>query len=145
MHSGLFSLFVRECISNCNSQTDTWRSLSRFGLTASKKNQSLNISPADFADFLLDVPGGPGPCPNFEVLLLSIDLAFDPVKFYFKNVTTEDIIREVLKLSGYQALGPDDVHMSQLVDGLEFLAPLMADLLTQFYPVLSTLKPGNGQ
>lgn len=40
-----------------------------------------------------------------------------------------------MRLEGYRAVGPDDIHIAQLVDGLEVLAPFLADL---FNSIIST-------
>lgn len=70
-----------------------------------------------------------------------MDLEFDLERFYFGNITAEDVIREVLRLQGYRAIGPDGVHFGQLADGLGVLAPLLADLFNAIissgsYPVV---------
>lgn len=49
----------------------------------------------------------------------------------------QDVIDKVIGLQGYRAVGPDDIYMNQLMDGLEVLAPLIADLFN------AILSPGS--
>lgn len=123
LYSDPFSAFVRDSVAMSYSQTDVWRTLTRLGLIGERKGPGHNILPTDFADFLLNLPGGEDPRPDFEVILDCIGRDFDPGRFYFSNITTEEVIREVLKFQGYRAIGPDGIHMRQLLVSLEFLHP----------------------
>lgn len=109
--------------------------MERLRLIGARKNQGNDIAPTDFADSLLNLPGGSDPNPDFESILGSMGTDFDPGRFYFRNTTTEDVKGEVLKLRGYRAIGPDGIYMNQLVRGLEVLAPLLAD---PFNTILNT-------
>lgn len=54
----------------------------------SEKSPALNISPLDFADFLVNLPGGLYPDPDFDEILGTLSPDFDPGRFYLRNITT---------------------------------------------------------
>lgn len=88
---------------------------------------------------LVDLPGGPDPDPDLHS---RCDVApTGPDLFYFRNVTSEEVVPEVPARSGGQLVGPDGIHMQQLLDGLLIFAPILSDLFNSIlssgsYPAL---------
>lgn len=64
---------------------------------------------AEFADFLVDLPGGQDPVSDLSVLLEGSGLPFNEHSFYFKNIVVKDVIAEVLRSAGW-----DGIFMSQI-------------------------------
>lgn len=106
----------------------------RFG-GLRKRLGPLAIDVEEYADFLIDLPGGPDPVADLSVLFEGTSREFSEVAFHFRNFKVADIIVEVLRLRGSCSTGWDEIIMSQIFDGLEVLAPILTDL---FNDVLAT-------
>lgn len=130
--------YLRDSIAGCHSQTDLRKVLDKLGLRGGRSPPN-SCSPSDYALFLVDLPGGPDSDPDLHSQCDNASAG--PYLSHFRNVTTEDIVREVLARSGGRSVGPDGIHMRQLLDGLPILASILSDLFNSIlssgsYPVL---------
>lgn len=100
----------------------------------SQKNAVAGVDPNDFADFLLNLPGGRDPRPNLYELIPESG-TFEPGAFFFKNIELEDAVREVFRCSGYRCVGADGIYAKQVIDGLDVL---LSHLLNLFNAIITT-------
>lgn len=131
LYSQSFNDFFRPRIARCTSQADIWHLFERYGLLGSPGSlPTYGVDPAAFARFLTDLPGGPDPVDDLRAFVLSRRGSADDEaeRFFFQNITTEDVLAEALRLVGSRCAGSDGIYMSYVLDGIGVLGPLLADL-----------------
>lgn len=83
------------------------------------------MDPEEYATFLLNLPGGPNPIPDVGILLATCSTTFLTDAFFFSNITLLEVLRELTRLRGYRYVGDDGIHIQQLWDGRDVLAPIL--------------------
>lgn len=86
------------------------------------------MDPEEYAAFILILPSGPDPISDLESLLASSSTAFSSEAFFFSNISHSDVIRELTRLRGYRCVGDDGIHVQELWDGRNVLAPILVDI-----------------
>ena len=116
--------------------------MKRHGLLSSDHISGAGtVDAADFADFFLDLPGGPDPAPDFDSIIDAAMFDEPESRLEFRVVTTRDVIQSALSVAEYKSAGHDEIFMSLIFDSLPFTAPLFADL---FNRILETgIDPDN--
>lgn len=92
--TSLFSSFVRDGISACNTSHEKWRVLFHYGLSATSSSTACTVDSSAFAAFLLDLPGGSDPVDDV-VPFVQHWVQVQPKSFHFSYISPEMVCTKV--------------------------------------------------
>lgn len=89
------------------------------------------VDPGNYADFLLDLTGGPDPVQDLYGLIPDPygDFALDA--FFFKNLTLKNVLLETVRCCGSRCAVSDGIYIKQVFDELEEILPRLVDLFNR--------------